>query len=201
MRPSLYIQKIISFTFFSITMAQYIPFEASVEVNGNTISSFISAVPDFTDIMLEVLSRHGIDHLQADQWYSQAAWLNAFREIGEEFGESTLFSIGLSIPENAQFPPELDSLEKALAGIDIAYHMNHRNGEIGYYRLVEFDPDTHTAMMECRNPYPSHFDRGIITAMVRKFKPLTSINISVELDTDKPSRLQGADSCTYRITW
>jgi hypothetical protein len=57
------------------------------------------------------------------------------------------------------------------------------------------------AEMECKNPYPSEFDRGIITAMARKFKPRESLLVSVELDNAKPSRMKGADSCTYKIKW
>lgn len=56
------------------------------------------------------------------------------------------------------------------------------------------------AVMECKNPYPSDFDRGIIITMVRKFS-FKSSNILVELDESKPTRLNGADSCIFLITW
>jgi hypothetical protein len=47
------------------------------------------------------------------------------------------------------------------------------------------------------NPYPSEFDRGIITSLSRRFKP----HCEVKLDPDKPSRTEGGDSCTYIIEW
>ncbi|HAS40353.1 MAG TPA: hypothetical protein DCS93_07730 [Microscillaceae bacterium] len=182
-------------------MAQYVPFEDGVEVNGQTVLAFVNALPMFRDDMLEILRHHGIENPQEGEWYAQVLWLNAFREIGEKYGANTLFAIGKAIPENADFPPDIDDLEKALASINIAYHMNHRQGEIGYYKLVKFNQEDKLAIMECRNPYPSNFDRGIITTMARKFKSPQILMISVEVDTSKPSRLDGADVCTYRITW
>jgi hypothetical protein len=55
--------------------------------------------------------------------------------------------------------------------------------------------------MACKNPYPSEFDRGIITTMLRRFKPTLSTRYDVVRDPSKPTRLEGADSCTYRIIW
>jgi hypothetical protein len=49
---------------------------------------------------------------EPDKWYSQEAWLNAFKEIAETVGTNTLFMIGKSIPEHAKFPPQIDLLRK-----------------------------------------------------------------------------------------
>jgi hypothetical protein len=184
-------------------MAQYIPFAPKVQVLGTTVLSFVNAlkVATIRKDMLQTLSRHGITDPTLEDWYSQASWLNAFKEIGEKYGATTLFAIGKAIPENAMFPPEIDSLQKGLAAIDVAYHMNHRGGEIGYYKLLEFHEGTKTALMECKNPYPSEFDRGIISAMAHKFRPMDILVIDVELDKNSPTRLNGADSCRFKISW
>jgi hypothetical protein len=130
-------------------------------------------------------------------WYSQKAWLDSFKEIDEKYGSNTLFEIGKAIPANAKFPPEIDNVEKALGAIDIAYHMNHRNGEIGFYKLVSYDESKKTLYMHCKNPYACEFDRGIITTMARKFKT----GATVTLDTSKPSRKDGADDSWYIVTY
>ncbi len=182
-------------------MAQYIPFANGVEVNGKTILSFTQALKVYESLLVKVLYEHGITELNPDCWYDQEQWLKAFREVGNRFGGNTLFSLGKAIPEHAEFPSTMKDLQEALSAIDVAYHMNHRGGEIGYYKVLKFDAGLKTALVECRNPYPSDFDRGLITAIVRKFKPATSIVSKVELDADKPSRLNGADSCTYKVTW
>jgi hypothetical protein len=79
--------------------------------------------------------------------------------------------------------------------------MNHRNGEIGYYKLTDYNQKLRLASMECKNPYPSDFDKGIIATMCRKFKPGDALVVNVELDKNEPSRINGADQCTYKISW
>lgn len=184
-------------------MAQYIPFAPNVEVNGETILSFVGASPSnrIQNEMLQILEESGIVAPKQGQWYSQKSWLDAFKKIAEKYGQNTLFSIGKAIPENAQFPPGLDTLEKALSSIDIAYHMNHRGGEIGNYKLISYTAEKQEAIMECKNPYPSEFDRGIITTIARKFKPQEAAAVFVQLSTNHPTRNSGAESCHYILTW
>jgi len=55
--------------------------------------------------------------------------------------------------------------------------------------------------MECKNPYPCHFDRGIITKIAEKFMPQKSKGIEVFLDTQRQGRLEGADTSWYFIKW
>lgn len=109
-------------------MAQFIPFSPSVEVNGQTILSFINAVPNnafATKVMKDVLIKYELENVQPDAWYKQKLWLSAFEDISRSFGKATLFLIGRVIPESAIFPPQVNSLESALRAIDVAYNMNH----------------------------------------------------------------------------
>lgn len=185
-------------------MAQFLPFSPNVEVNGQTILSFLNAITHNAfahGVMKDTLKKYNLQDIQPDSWYSQKAWLSAFEEISKKFGKATLFSIGKAIPENAIFPPQINDIESALKSIDMAYNINHRNGDIGYYKLLSFDKENKKAVIECKNPYPSDFDRGIIITMVRKFSFKSSNTTQVELDESKPTRLNGADSCTYIITW
>lgn len=182
-------------------MATFIAFDPKVEVNGRTILSVIEAMPEGREIRAEILAHHGLYPLEADGWYSQQKWLNAYKEVATLLGENTLFMIGKAIPNNADFPPNVDNLYSALQSINVAYHFNHRCGEIGYYRLIHFDADEAHARMECYTPYHSDFDRGIISAMVERFRPETSLNYKVGLDPHRPNRKEGADSCFYDMYW
>ncbi len=176
-------------------------FQASspkVEVNGETIYSIVDGMGVFKTTALKLLSDNGIVDPKPGQWYSQQLWLNAFKHISEKVGDSTLNSIGQKIPENAIFPPEIDDIHKALSAIDVAYHMNHRNGEIGEYKYEK--TGERSAKIVCTNPYPDEFDKGIITQMGRKFAP-SETTISVRFDETKPSRSKGGDSTTYLISW
>ena len=180
-------------------MAQFKAFAPSVEVNGETVLSVVNGMGIYKKQSIEFLEKNGINNPQPGQWYSQQAWLNAFKEISETIGPKTLFAIGKAIPENAKFPPEIDSIEKGLSAIDVAYHMNHRGGEIGHYKFES--TGYNSGKMVCKNPYPCEFDKGIIESMAQKFKPKDSIMAFVEHDNSQPCRKKGADSCTYLISW
>ncbi len=155
----------------------------------------------------------GVENPKPGYWYNQQYWLNAFKMIYENIGPKTLYAIGLKIPETAVWPPEIDSIEKALASIDVAYHLNHRlnqkilyNSEtkkmeegIGHYHFELVSP--RKAKMFCDNPYPCDFDKGIITCIARKFQPPDSKFVFVSHDDSLPCRNKGADSCTYWVEW
>lgn len=155
-------------------MATMKKFEASgpsVQVNGETILSFIKAVPASENSRREILKKYGIDNPQPGNWYNQQAWLNAFREISEKIGVTTLKLIGKAIPKNAKFPPEIRETKQAFELLDKAYKMNHKGGFIGEYKFLSFDPQKKEIKMEINTPYPEEFDAGIMLGLFEKFKP------------------------------
>lgn len=180
-------------------MAQFKAFASGVSVNGETVLSVVAGMGGFKAQALKILASHGIDDPQPGKWYPQQAWLDSFKEISESIGGKVLFEIGKKIPENAQWPPEVDSIEKALPSIDVAYHMNHKGGDIGNYSFKQNDEKN--GVMVCKNPYPCEFDRGIVTSVARKFKPAASPFVTVKHDDTAPCRAKGGDSCTYQISW
>ena len=179
-------------------MAQFKAFSPNVEVNGETVLSIVDGMGAMKTVAKKILDDAGIRDPKPGQWFKQQAWLDAFQKISESVGPNTLSLIGQKIPENAQFPPAIDTIEKGLSAIDVAYHMNHRGGEIGHYEYKAQGPSK--AAMVCANPYPCDFDRGIITAMARRFAP-KSESVRVVHDDSKPCRKHGDESCTYMVTW
>ncbi|WP_017729692.1 hypothetical protein [Nafulsella turpanensis] len=183
-------------------MAQFIAFEESVEVSSQSISSVIKALPVNQELKGAIMKTLRIEKPEAGQWFSQQAWLNIYKELSESMGDEVLFSIGRSIPEHIGFPPPgTGTLQKALESIDQAHRLNHRGGEIGSYRLVEFNEQDKRAVMVCQTPYPSEVDRGIIHTILKKFRPASSSSYSVQLNTARASRTNGSHSCTFNISW
>jgi len=180
-------------------MAMFQAFEPGVEVIGRAVYTIVDAMGVTRGLALLILRQNGIDAPQPSEWYSQQDWLNAFRDLSAQLGSASLWKIGLKIPENAIFPQEIESLEGALRSIDVAYHMNHRGGEIGHYTVQEFGP--HSAVMVCNNPYPCDFDRGIIEAMANRFRPDPAGRVRVVHDDTQPCRKEGGESCTYLLSW
>jgi hypothetical protein len=180
-------------------MASFKAFAPGVEVNGETVLSVVVGVPGGESLARRILAESGIADPQAGKWYPQQAWLDAFKKLADEVGPRTLFTIGKAIPENAQWPPFVNSIETALPSIDMAYHMNHRGGDIGKYGFES--AGERSARMVCRNPYPCDFDRGIISSVATRFKPATVAVVTTRHDDTQPCRAKGADSCTYLVNW
>lgn len=177
-------------------MAEYIAFDPHVEVLGAVLLTFFSAAGENIQ---PVLAKHGITHVEPKGWYPQQEILNIYREIAHHpSGMFDLVSIGMCIPEEAVFPPGINSVESAMQALDVAYHMNHRGGDIGYYHASQVGPNH--VMVECRNPYPSDFDYGVLYGLTRRFRP-SHTGFTVRRDESMPSRKHGADSCTYHVTW
>lgn len=196
---------------------QFQPFEKGIEVNGQTVYAIVDGFKAFKSLASNYLLEQNIGKkdpggiiINPDAWYSQEAWLKAFENIAKKVGDSTLIQIGQSIPKNAKFPPWVVDIESAIKSIDIAYHMNHRKNNkelfdpnsgrmtegIGHYGF-ERVPGKNLIISVCENPYPCAFDKGIITTMAKKFE----LRANVMHDDAKPCRKNGADSCTYIVTW
>lgn len=167
-------------------------------VNGQTVLSVLKGMGAFAQTGSDILARHGIKGLDAVGWYPQQAWLDAFQEISNSIGQQTVRQIGQSIPTSAKFPPGIDSVEKALGSLDVAYHLNHRGGEIGH--LLFTKTGERKGVMECRNPYPCAFGTGLIEAVLRRFMP-AGPNPKVIHDSSRPCRAKQGDSCTFLISW
>ena len=193
-------------------MTQFKAFNPEVEVNKQTVLSIVNSMEEGKELRLQILKDNGIDP-ETSEWFSQQAWLAAFKDIAEKLGEMNLFIIGKAIIDNAEFPP-IEGLKNGLGLIDVAYHMNHKIDEtimfnpesgsmtegIGHYTLAEFDEVERKAIMICNNPYPSKFDEGIIMQVARRFNEHGGL-IEVKLDPDKETRKEGAESCTYIVSW
>lgn len=174
-------------------MAVFESFSPGVEVNGETVRSIVAGTGAFKDQAFKILEEDGIGDPRPGQWYSQQSFLDAFKAITQKLGPATSFNIGKSIPENAQFPPGIDSIHKALSSIDVAYHMNHRGGEIGTYKYETIGENA--AKMTCNTPYPCDFEMGIVEATATKFKPPGALVVV------RQNAASSGDTCVFDITW
>lgn len=179
-------------------MSVFEAYEKNVEVTGDAVISVVNGMGEFEDQAYKILSRNGIKNPQPGKWYLQQNWLDAFKDIYIEVGKQTLKKIGNSIPKSAVFPEDINGIEKALASIDIAYHMNHRGGEIGHYGYEK--TGDREAIMKCENPYACDFDYGIIEEMARRFKPSDSPGITIT-HLEGSCRNEGDEYCTYVVKW
>jgi hypothetical protein len=190
---------------------QFQAFDPEIEVNGQTILSVVKGMLTGGWLGEKMLRDEGIDEPKPGEWYGQQAWLNAFRNISEKVGALTLRKIGNSIPETADWPPQINDVHGALASIDVAYHLNHRkqgtilfdletgamSEGIGHYTYATAGDAE--GRMVCENPYPCEFDLGIIQAAANKFKP-EGAAVVVEHEAGS-CRKDGAEACAYHVSW
>jgi len=193
-------------------MAQFKVFEKGIEVSYESAQAVIQSMERGRETRMDIMKKHNVDSGKV-AWIPQQTWLNVFQDLYVQLGEMNIFMIGKAVMNTAKLPKFKD-LHEALSNLDVGYHMNHRkNGKvmfnpatgamlegIGHYQLKTYDEKARKAVMVCTNPYPSKLDEGIITQMVRNYKPKGSRD-QVELDTTKGTRTNGADSCTYNISW
>ncbi|WP_251342970.1 hypothetical protein [Haloplanus halophilus] len=182
-------------------MAQYEPFEEGVEARGRVIIAIESGLSRFREEyrtrVRAALSEKGIDDPNPDDWYPQGAELDVLATIAEELEPHLLDRLGEQIPAVARWPSGVSGVAEGLRSIDDAYHRNHRGGEIGHYRFEKVADGR--GRVECRNPYPCPFDRGLIRAVARQYSPVESF-VFVE-ERGERCRREGADRCTYVVHW
>ncbi len=177
-------------------MAEYVPFDNKVEVLGHTMISVLDAMGIDGQA---TLTKYGLPEIEPDGWYLQKDYLAAYQELAQE-NSMNMVAIGMKVPDMVQWPPQVDSVEAALESLNVAYEMNHRGGDFGYYK-TEFDGER-SATVTCHNPYPSDFDFGLIYRIVQKFLPEDSEDFNVERDDSIPNRKNGdGDTCIYSIRW
>lgn len=182
-------------------MNQFEAIDPEVEINGQTILAMVDGVARFSEeyrsTVERAMAKNGIDDPTPGEWYPQQAWLDAFETLATDLQPHILDRIGEQIPDAADWPGRITGVEEGLQSINEAYHANHRGGEIGYYRLLSSGEQS--GKMECKNPYPCPFDRGIIRAVAQQYAPLSSF-VFVE-ETGDECRLDNGSTCTYTVHW
>ena len=196
---------------------QFKAFEPGIEVYGSSVDAFVEAFKLFPSVALKRLATNGIGTVNAkgeikidrEAWYPQVGWLASFEGIASTVGPRALFQIGQHVPKHAILPPSITEIRSGLASLDVAYHMNHRKDGrpmfdpatgrkakgIGCYATKDSGPRKITAF--CENPYPCDFDRGVIAGFAARFERTARVTH----DDGAPCRQNGADSCTYHVTW
>jgi hypothetical protein len=192
--------------------------ESGIEVLGQTVYAVVDGFGAFSmigskylaDVGLGSLGPDGVIQLVNEGWYAQERWLTAFERISREIGDSALHLIGKRIPLNAVFPPWVTDVDSAIRSVDVAYHLNHRKqGQvmfdlekgtmlegIGHYGYAREDGAKPRIVSRCDNPYPCAFDQGILTSMTQRFARSGRVE-----HAPGDCRKQGAETCTYVVTW
>ncbi len=170
------------------------------QFNGGTALAVINSLDFAREYRADILEAHGVIP-EPENWQPLRPLINALEELESSIGPKMTFLIGRAIPENTKRPPHVRSIRDALYAFDELYQMNHRGPEVGKHELVEFHNRHRRAIIVSSTPYQSELDRGVLSTLVRQFRPDLSRVSDVVLDPTQPSRKQGHATCTYLISW
>lgn len=182
-------------------MPQFIAFSPTAEIWGGSLLSMVegltaAGIPE--DAVLALLAKGGILEPVVEGWYPQQSLLDALRAAGERFGEAVLRAAGRAVPSRSKFPPEVDSLDRALLTLDLAYQVNHRGGRIGHYACKRLG---HRRMeLFCDNPYGCELDQGILETLVARHLGV-SAPLRLRHAPKTPCRKDGGRACIYHLEW
>ncbi|MGZ3421533.1 MAG: hypothetical protein ACXVEF_01925 [Polyangiales bacterium] len=174
--------------------------DTSVTTGRGVIDAFLAAFGAYKGRGEKVVCRHlGIEKFgdEVEVFYPLHRFLAAMSELQEQFGAPFMRKVGTFIFEKAEFPPGIDTLEKGMELLDVAYYQNHRNvspGQIGGYHWKQ--QSERSGVMGCDNPYPCAFDVGIIETITRKFQ--SGARVTHE---QSECRHLGGNVCNYLVEW
>ena len=175
-------------------MAEFIAFHPDNESLGAAFLGMLH-VMQYRGID-QLLEKHGLSEIKADEWYPQQKELDILQEINLTMD---FVAIGMKIPDFVEYGVEVKTLEDALTFLDDGYKYNHRGPDVGGFNYKW--KGKRAIQLTCHTPYPSDLDYGIIYRLVQKYHPADVAVFSVLRDMSAPNRKYGADTDTFNITW
>ncbi|MCF6242497.1 MAG: hypothetical protein L3J74_14255 [Bacteroidales bacterium] len=177
-------------------------YEPEVEVNGQIIENFQNGLPAHLKPKIkEILSTHNLSDANSEVWFLEQDWLNALKKIKEKYGDNMFYDFAYQMQEQVKYQEHINRLELALMFLNMYQHEHHRGGEVGKYTLTAFDEGANKASIECKTVYPDDYNRAIITALSKYFKPEGALVIFVRENQLLPMRSNGDEQTTFNITW
>lgn len=176
--------------------------DQTITVGRGVVDAFVAAFGPYKVRGERVVCRHlGVDGLGTDgapdAHLPLHRFFGAMAELQGQFGGPFMRRVGSFIFDKVVFPPNIDSIEKAMTVIDTAYHMNHSTnaaGRIGRYHWRSVGRTR--GSMTCDTPYPCAFDLGIIETIARRFELEALV-----VHEPGPCRHRGDDTCSYDVEW
>jgi hypothetical protein len=182
-------------------MAQFVCFYPNATVSGRVVNMLLKIAPLQHAPVYETLQRHGLQNPHEEQWYSLQNYLNAYRELSRQLGSYFLLNAGKQFFSFIRLGAEIQTLPDAVKALNEWYKDQHRGEQLEYFQVQGVFPERCEIQVLCQNPYPCYFDRGLLLALTKKYRPEQAKFFNVELHPNKPNRLMGSDESTYIISW
>ncbi|PJF43363.1 MAG: hypothetical protein CUN50_00095 [Candidatus Thermofonsia Clade 1 bacterium] len=137
-------------------------------ISGQAIRAIVQSI-EFDSIrphMEEIFSVYGLPpSIDPDAWYP----LQLYYDITKRLNSEQLISIGVRVINVANFPPEIDSIQKAIELLMATHHLNLRNVPEGD-GYSDYHFDDHRITFRENTTFPHDLMYGYIYGLVQRYK-------------------------------
>ncbi len=142
---------------------------AGLEVSGAYLLGIIGSLNE--EDVRPYREKHGLTHIEADKWYSAQQVSDFYYDLEEApNGLFNLVAIGINVAETVTYPPEVKTMEDALAIAPQMHYGGWRNGHPGDIEVEHLGPN-HVRFIFTDLPLPTDLVYGLCYGMVKRFSP------------------------------
>jgi hypothetical protein len=178
---------------------KYKAFSPETEVTAEVLAVIRNAdFPYSSPSIQELMQQAGFTDLSKEKWYKQQEFLDLIEAAEIHHGENAAELIGFKMLSGF-YSMQVTDFETDLLFGDAGFQMCHRNGDIGFYELVDFDESNCRASMLVVAAYSPNFNIGLIKAIMHKNIPADKkydVIMTHEALTE-----DGHVSYHYELTW
>lgn len=171
---------------------------AEMEVSGELVGAVAGGVEAFSadsrGPARTILREHDLATVRSGEWYPLAAYIAAIEALHDLVGDHAVHALGQRIARAVGFPTDTDDVPAALAALDEVCRARHRGGDVGGYAFRQIGDED--GRVECHTPYPCAFDRGVVEGAA-----VAHADGFVCVREVGACRSEGADRCTYDVSW
>jgi len=171
------------------------------EILGQAIIAMLSTSKQSPEIQIDILKKNGIPKLYPDYWYIQKACFAAFTELSKVDTTINNITLGESCMNASILPTGMKSLEQGLKFIETFYKVHHRGPTVGDCKLQHYYKAQRKAIITCVTPYDSEFNRGVIFATLRTFRPIDSKICEAVLYDERNTEFDNHTRYSYFLSW
>jgi predicted hydrocarbon binding protein len=169
-----------------------------MEVAGEWVGTVAAGVDRFSADSREparaVLEDAGLADADPAEWYALAGYVDAVASIHDIVGDQAVHALGQRVARAVAFPEGTEDVPAALDALDEVCRAGHRGGDHGGYAFRQIGDED--GRVECRTPYPCAFDRGIVEGAA-----VAHAEGFVRVCEVGACRADGAERCTYEVSW
>jgi len=152
---------------------------ADFQILGATTAGLVNSM--HREDYIDVLRKHGLETIEADQWYPLQLSLDIYKDIYEKRENVGLdfVAIGKATVSAAPMPPEIQTIYQAMEFMNVITYASCRNYPPAWGFKIKNIPTSYkngeSLEIICNMPFPRDVVYGYVHGIANRFKPEDSI--------------------------